>query len=373
MFLIDADAKKATSLKRMTFAELGFTERNDLQEWICGNPDILGEPLLIIQKEFSGFSDTNERLDLLGLDKRGNLVIIENKLDDSGRDVVWQALKYASYCATSTKNEIRDMYQAYLGSSGSATELICGFLAEEEFDSVQLNSGEPRIILAAANFRKEVTTTVLFLNDHQLDIKCIRVTPYQDSGRLYLDAEQILPVQDAGDYQIRISAKRQDDVENAKSITDTQKLRVKFWETAIPIVAEKVPELANKTPSRDSWLGFKYHGVEFNLNILRDSARVELFVSGGDRERTEAIFRGLLERRNELEAAFGGPLEWQEKAKRQDAQSAKIFLTFTKHGLVKPENWATTINWLTENIEKLYFTFKGPLDSVLSSLPAQIS
>lgn len=33
-------------------------------------------------------TDTRECLDLLALDKDGNLVIIENKLDDSGRDVV---------------------------------------------------------------------------------------------------------------------------------------------------------------------------------------------------------------------------------------------------------------------------------------------
>lgn len=52
---------------------------------------VLGEELLIIQKEFAGFSDTHERLDLLALDKQGSLVIIENKLDDTGRHVTWQA------------------------------------------------------------------------------------------------------------------------------------------------------------------------------------------------------------------------------------------------------------------------------------------
>ncbi|MCV5555259.1 hypothetical protein OFN13_29650, partial [Escherichia coli] len=82
------------------FSELGFTERKHLQEWLAHEPSALGEELLIIQKEFDGFDDTRERLDLLALDKDGNLVIIENKLDDSGRDVVWQALKYASYCAS---------------------------------------------------------------------------------------------------------------------------------------------------------------------------------------------------------------------------------------------------------------------------------
>lgn len=72
---------------------MGFREGEHFLEWISNNAESLGEELLIIQKEFSGFSDTNERLDLLVLDKQGNLVIIENKLDDSGRDVTWQAIK----------------------------------------------------------------------------------------------------------------------------------------------------------------------------------------------------------------------------------------------------------------------------------------
>lgn len=76
---------------------------------ICKSTDILEERMLIIQKEFSGFDDTKERLDLLAIDENGSLVIIENKLDDSGRDVVWQSLKYASYCSSLTKSDIKDI------------------------------------------------------------------------------------------------------------------------------------------------------------------------------------------------------------------------------------------------------------------------
>jgi RecB family endonuclease NucS len=111
MFLIDKEKNEAISISKKTFQELEFKERKHLQEWISKNTDILGERLLIIQKEFSGFDDTKERLDLLALDESGNLVIIENKLDDSGRDVVWQALKYASYCSSLTKNDIKDIFQ----------------------------------------------------------------------------------------------------------------------------------------------------------------------------------------------------------------------------------------------------------------------
>ena len=107
MFIIDKVKNEATKVKSQTLADLGFRERDHLQEWIAKNPAMLGEELLIIQKEFAEFDKTRERLDLLALDKKGNLVIIENKRDDSGADVAWQALKYASYCSTFTKEDIR--------------------------------------------------------------------------------------------------------------------------------------------------------------------------------------------------------------------------------------------------------------------------
>lgn len=112
MFSINKDDNTIEKIQPTKFSDLGFSERNHLQEWIAKNPAALGEELLIIQKEFDGFDDTRERLDLLALDKDGNLVIIENKLDDSGRNVTWQALKYASYCSTLTKDQIVEIYQA---------------------------------------------------------------------------------------------------------------------------------------------------------------------------------------------------------------------------------------------------------------------
>ena len=114
MYQIDKEHNKINRLEEKTFSELGLKEREHLQEWIAKDPSCLGEELLIIQKEFDGFQETRERLDLLALDKQGNLVIIENKLDDSGRDVTWQVLKYASYCSSLSKEDIRSIFQQYL-------------------------------------------------------------------------------------------------------------------------------------------------------------------------------------------------------------------------------------------------------------------
>jgi len=77
------------------------SQRKHLQEWLENYPQALaqddGEELLIIQKELDGFEPScvargfgRERLDLLAIDKGGDLVIIDNKLNDSGRGVVWQ-------------------------------------------------------------------------------------------------------------------------------------------------------------------------------------------------------------------------------------------------------------------------------------------
>lgn len=79
MYRIDRASNNIVKLDQKQFRELRIRERAHLQEWIAKNPEILGEELLIIQKEFDGFNDTSERLDLLALDKDGNLVIIELK------------------------------------------------------------------------------------------------------------------------------------------------------------------------------------------------------------------------------------------------------------------------------------------------------
>ena len=52
MYIIDRETKKISPLSKNSFKQLGFKEREDLQEWIANEPNVLGEDLLIIQKEF---------------------------------------------------------------------------------------------------------------------------------------------------------------------------------------------------------------------------------------------------------------------------------------------------------------------------------
>ncbi|AXA41638.1 hypothetical protein DLJ82_4074 [Rhizobium leguminosarum] len=69
MFRVDRTKNRIARLAQRRFGELALRERDHLQEWLVHQPDALGEELLIIQKEFDGFDETRERLDLLALDK----------------------------------------------------------------------------------------------------------------------------------------------------------------------------------------------------------------------------------------------------------------------------------------------------------------
>ena len=70
-----------------------------------------------------------------------------------------------------------------------------------------LGSGSA-FVLVSADFSKEVLTTVLWLNEHDLDIRCVRFKPYELGDRVVIDAEQIVPrPREAEEYQIHVREK----------------------------------------------------------------------------------------------------------------------------------------------------------------------
>ena len=156
MYKVDIDNKKLIELSSTKFAELGLKERFDIQEWIEKCPTILEEELLVVGKEVTLRS--GRRLDLLCIDKEASLVIVELKRDDSGTEVEWQAIKYASFCSNFLSEEIYQQYARYLDSSEfEAQKKIEEFIAE---DIENLNQSQ-RIILVSNEFNSEVISAVL--------------------------------------------------------------------------------------------------------------------------------------------------------------------------------------------------------------------
>lgn len=353
VFKVDRNTNRINPLKKRRFSDLGFKERDHIQEWLVHQSNALGEDLLIIQKEFDGFDDTRERLDLLALDKAGNLVIIENKLDDSGRDVVWQSLKYTAYVSRLTKAQIVDIYQQYLVTyegGGLSTDKICEFLEVDDIDEAVLNSGNSqRIMLVAGHFRKEVTATVLWLISRGVRIQCFRITPFSLENDVLLDIDLIIPPPEATDYMIGISSKENEEATVQGVQKERHQIRFNFWSHLLTIFRNKNIELySNVSPTKDHWInaGSGLSGCPYSLVFGKSESRVELSFSRGDTLWNKSIFDKFYEHKDEIEQAIGKKLEWK---RLDDKKSSRIVLTHSFDGFDK-NNWSTIAEWMAENI-----------------------
>jgi len=357
MYQINKESNNITRLKQCLFGELGFTERAHLQEWIAKNPDILGEDLLIIQKEFDGFNDTNERLDLLALDKDKNLVIIENKLDDTGRDVVWQALKYTSYCSTLTTSQIIKIFQSYLdkySNNEDAKSIILEFLQIENEDDLILNNKDQRIIFVANNYRKEVTSTVLWLINHDVQIQCLKATPYSMGSELFLQIEQIIPVPEVQEFMIDAREKEKEEKTKGKTATETDQMLIEFWKLLKINLSEfNFHNLDNVTPSASFSYGFLKGRGRFAFVFGRYTSRVELYF--GDDE-DKKLFDAMLMYKNELESQFDSVITW-ERLDNKKASRIKMEMPIDEYkesGYLKERNWEPKIEWFRESMIQFY-------------------
>lgn len=371
MYILNDNKTTISPAEKKSFSELGLKERQNLQEWIATAPtkilsDIFGEELLIIQKEFDGFSETRERLDLLALDNKGRLVVIENKLDDSGKDVTWQAIKYASYCSTLSKQEIINIYSKYLHNEEEAIQNILKLLDKEDINEVELNVGEntQRIFFLAANFRKEVTSSVLWLLKFGLDIKCFTVTPFEYNNRILIDFNQIIPIKDAEDYTIRMAAKSQNETQTLAVVTERGESYQKFWEEFIAFNEKHNGLYA--TAGKDSWLGKAIGGISgitVNVCINRKNCRVEVYICFGEKERNKAAFDFYHNLKDKIQSEMPDfPLTWE----RMDDKITCRIKSENQLSYINEDQRHKVIEFLTNGSKQFLKTFSQYTDKIKS-------
>ena len=374
MYEIDKAGNKISKLNEKTFSELGFKEKEHLQEWLAGNPEALGEDLLIIQKEFAGFQDTNERLDLLALDKHGNLVVIENKLDDSGRDVTWQVLKYASYCSSLTKEDVRHIYQEYLlkiGEATSAEDKLSEFFEGRDFDEISVNQGSTqRIMMVAGKFRKEVTSTVLWLMNYNIRIQCFKVTPFVFGDNLLLNVEQLLPIRDTEDYAISMATKMQDEIATQESARNRHNVRMEFWTEFLNESNRQNKLFSNISPSKDHWIGIGVGlpGLSINLVITKNNCRSELYINRGAQDENKAAFDFFHTMKDEIETTFGDQLSWE---RMDDKVTCRVRAQLEGVNVFEKEDWPKMIGYLVDSSARMSDALKGPIKKLKSGSTAK--
>jgi hypothetical protein len=191
-----------------TFASARIHERYDLQRLIRDQIEIVSPGCMVVAEEFGSWDESNRRIDLLAVDRDGTLVVVELKRSEDGGHMELQAIRYAAMVSSMTFEQAVNAHDRYLQSRGrleDARELLTEFLEEGASERF---ADQVRIVLVSAQFTKELTTSVIWLSQQGLDVRCVRLRPYLLDDRLLLDIQQVIPLPEALDYQVRIREKQ---------------------------------------------------------------------------------------------------------------------------------------------------------------------
>ena len=212
-----------TEIQKTNFLVEGIRERQHLQSALKEQIGIIAPNCLVIAEEFSEWSESQRRIDLLAIDKQANIVVIELKRNETGEFMELQAIRYASMVSTLTFQKATEIFQKYLDSNNNGDEdaetKLLEFLGWEE-PKVEDFASDVRIVLVSSNFSKELTTSVMWLNERDLDIRCVRLIPHKFENQIFVDVQQIIPLPEAESYQIKIKQQSEERREARKSSKD---------------------------------------------------------------------------------------------------------------------------------------------------------
>src|SRR5690606_32607931 len=100
---------------------------------------------------------------------------------------------------------------------------------------------------------------------------------------------------------------KKSDGENGKrKLVKRHFLRKEFWTQLISRAENKTQLHAKKSPSNEHWLGAGAGktGISYNYIILRDGARIELYIDKGDYNFNKNGFDSLLSNKKDIESDF---------------------------------------------------------------------
>ncbi len=361
MPLYKVTSDKFEAIKPTTFLGEKMLERKDLQRLLKADVSVLGDDLMVISEEFGEWEESSRRIDLLCLNKQAQLVVVEIKRTEDGGYMELQALRYAAMVSGMTLDQAISAYARMLAADDAgaiARKEVLEFLELDSTEEAELVD-DVRIILVSADFSTELTTSVIWLNRHGIDLTCIRLTPYRLGADVLVASTQIIPLPEAADYEIKVRSR---ELEVRKVLSTRKELLRRFWSSYIDRSKFKTTLYANRSSTTDQWLsaGIGRGGFSLIASVTEDRARIECYISmGKDSERrNKEAFQALYAQKSKIEEVFGGALDWQELPTRIGCR----ICTNLAGGWKLPEHdWPELQDQMLTAILKLEAALKGPV------------
>ena len=184
VFSIDQD-DKFNEYEQLPF-EAEHTERV-LEDWLEANPDGIPErgAILVIGRQVQ--TGLHGSIDLLGLDREGNAVVVELKRDRTPREVIAQALEYAAFVEGLDANALEDVLRVYEGDETlNLTDHHRQYFDLNDGDTVAFNKNQ-HLVIVGQNITPAIRHSASFLVSKGIPVTCVEFTFFKadDGGRLF--------------------------------------------------------------------------------------------------------------------------------------------------------------------------------------------
>ncbi|SMQ69708.1 Protein of unknown function DUF91 [Altererythrobacter xiamenensis] len=348
--------KELVPVSATSFTAENIHERTHIQQLLKANITVLDAGLMVIAEEFGEWIDSSRRIDLLCIDSDANLVVVELKRTEDGGHMELQALRYAAMISAMTFEQLVDTHARFVNPGqpdhDEAQAAILKFLGWDGPDEDQFGQ-DTRIILASANFSKELTTAVLWLRDRDIDIRCVRLQPYRMAdGPVLLDVQQLIPLPETASFQTQIGSKRQAE---RKQRSERHEIRIAFWQELLQLAAQHTTLHAGRSPSKDNWMSSSagIRGFDFVYVIRQRDSQVHLWIADN-----EPAFEQLKEQKEAIEEELGQELIW----KQEEGQKGTLIGALVDGGYRSERSeWPTIQKRLVDTMVKMEKALKPRL------------
>jgi hypothetical protein len=165
-----------TDGKFIRYAERDFKEGNQedvLEFWLENNPAYIleDENVLIIGRQVP--TNLGSIIDLLGIDREGNVVVIELKRDRTPRETIAQILEYASFVERLSYSQLEHIFRDYCGEENPGLiDYHRNYFQLEGDEAVAFNRNQ-KLIIVGQVITKEIMQTSAFLRKKGIEVFCL--------------------------------------------------------------------------------------------------------------------------------------------------------------------------------------------------------
>jgi hypothetical protein len=349
LFRLTADAVER--LEETSFVSERLSERADMHRLFKQGVAEASDSLMVIAEEFADWRDSDRRIDFLCIDRSAKLIVVELKRSNGGGHMELQALRYAAMVSGMSFGRLVDAYSRYSSKRRTAAEeTILDFLGWPDASANEFPNGVG-VILMSNGFSAEVASTIHWLGDYDIDIQCLKATPYRLGEEIIVDLQPLRPATAAGIAGRRIGGRPR----RLNGQPSTRRMiRLRFWQRMLALPEMATSAHAVCAATIQSWLQAPAGapGLLFNHVIEEEEVRVELYLDlgRGCEGETQALYERLKADRPAIERRFGEALVWDDWP---DRRARRIGLPLPG-GIKAPESeWPAVQRRMIEAMNRL--------------------